>query len=99
MRKRMESLIEEMLSGQILLAEALCEFEKIYIKKALDRNDGHLTNTAETLGIHRNTLSGKLAAYKREEKPLVSKPRMRTAVSKKRSPAKKLKARAAGSSS
>jgi len=94
----MESLIEEMLSGQILLAEALCEFEKIYIRKALDRNDGHLTKTADALGIHRNTLSGKLTAYKREEKPVASKPRMRSAASKKKTPVKKLKARAVGSS-
>lgn len=98
MRKRIESLIEEMLNGKILLAEALCEFEKIYIKKAIDRNNGHLSRTADALGIHRNTLSGKLTAYRREEKPAASKPRMRSAVSKKKAPVRKLKARAAGSS-
>ena len=63
MRQKMESLIEEMLDGQILLNEALCEFEKLYIQKALERFDDHLSNTAEALGIHRNTLSKRVSTY------------------------------------
>ena len=59
----MEQLIEEMLSGQILLNEALSEFEKLYIKKALLRYNDHLSNTADALGIHRNTLSKRVATY------------------------------------
>jgi DNA-binding NtrC family response regulator len=70
MRARLESLIEEMLDGRILLAEALNEFERLYIKKALQRNDGHLSKTAEALGIHRNTIAKRLAAYQRQERPL-----------------------------
>ncbi len=63
MRERIENLVEEMLNGQILLNEAMCEFEKIYIQKALERCDDHLSKTADTLGIHRNTLSKRVAAY------------------------------------
>jgi transcriptional regulator with PAS, ATPase and Fis domain len=63
---RMEILIEEMLNGQILLNEAISEFEKLYIQKALKRNDEHLSNTAQALGIHRNTLSKRVSTY---EKP------------------------------
>ncbi len=63
LRDQMENLIEEMLDGQILLNEAMAEFEKLYIQKALKRCDKHLSNTAETLGIHRNTLSKRVAAY------------------------------------
>ena len=63
MRDQLENLIEEMLDGQILLNEALSEFEKLYIQKALKRCDQHLSNTAEVLGIHRNTLSKRVAAY------------------------------------
>lgn len=59
----MESLIEEMLDGQIMLNEALCEFEKVYIQKALERYDDHHSNTANALGIHRNTLSKRVATY------------------------------------
>ena len=63
LRAQLEILIEEMLDGKILLNEALCEFEKIYIEKALIRNNKHLSNTAETLGIHRNTLSKRVSIY------------------------------------
>ena len=64
----MESLIDEMLDGQILLNEALSEFEKLYIQKALLRFDQHLSNTADALGIHRNTLSKRVAAYETSPK-------------------------------
>ncbi|MEO8043087.1 MAG: helix-turn-helix domain-containing protein [Acidobacteriota bacterium] len=59
----MESLIAEMLDGRILLDEAISEFEKIYIQTALVRNSDHLCNTATALGIHRNTLSKRVAGY------------------------------------
>ena len=77
MRARLEILIDEMLDGRILLSEALIEFEKLYIKKALSRNQDHLSKTAETLGIHRNTLSKRVSDYKKSDRP--SKPLARTA--------------------
>lgn len=70
MRVRLEALIEEMLDGHILLEEALREFEKLYIKKALTRNHEHLSNTATALGVHRNTVSKRVAAYQKERVPL-----------------------------
>jgi transcriptional regulator with PAS, ATPase and Fis domain len=70
MRARLEVLIEEMLDGQILLAEALSEFEKLYIKKALTRNKQHLSKTAKALGVHRNTISKRVAAYQKESRTL-----------------------------
>ncbi len=68
-REQMKSLIDEMLDGQILLPEAVAEFEKLYIQKALKRNNEHISNTAECLGIHRNTLSKKVASYNGTQKP------------------------------
>jgi DNA-binding NtrC family response regulator len=68
MRARLELLIEEMLDGKILLDEALAEFEKLYIQKALARNADHLSQTAATLGIHRNTLSKRAADYRAQER-------------------------------
>lgn len=68
MRERMEILIDEMLDGQILLNEAMAEFEKIYIQNALNRCDNHLIKTADILGIHRNTLSKRVAAYQEPAK-------------------------------
>ena len=63
MRERLEKLINEMLDGHILLDEAREEFEKIYIQKALERYNNHLSKTADALGIHRNTLSKRVTAY------------------------------------
>jgi len=59
----MKALIEEMLNGQIMLNEAITEFEKLYIQKALQINNEHLSKTANALGIHRNTLSKRIASY------------------------------------
>ncbi len=63
LRERMESLIDEMIDGKILLEEAISEFERIYIEKAFNRQNGHHSNTASSLGIHRNTLSRKISGY------------------------------------
>ena len=66
---RLENLIDEMLEGHILLDEALSEFEKLYIKKALARHKQHLSKTAVVLGIHRNTLAKRVASYRQQESP------------------------------
>jgi DNA-binding NtrC family response regulator len=63
LRTQMENLIDEMLDGQIMLNEALSEFEKLYIQKALARYNEHLSQTASALGIHRNTLSKRVSNY------------------------------------
>jgi Fis family transcriptional regulator, factor for inversion stimulation protein len=68
MRARLEALIEEMLDGQILLDEAVAEFERVYIEKALSRHQKHLSKTAKILGIHRNTLSKRVAEYHRSSR-------------------------------
>lgn len=70
MRARLEALIEEMLEGRILLGEALTEFEKLYIKKALSRNKHNLSKTAAALGVHRNTVAKRVASYQKQERPL-----------------------------
>ena len=75
MRERLEALIDEMLDGQIMLDEALTEFEKLYIQKALARHKEHLSRTASTLGIHRNTLSKRVADYRSQERPAPAKKR------------------------
>lgn len=70
MRAKLESLIEEMLEGGILLSEALSEFEKLYIKKALHRNKQNLSKTAIALGVHRNTIAKRVSFYQKQERPL-----------------------------
>ena len=64
LRKQIEIIIDELLDGRILLGEAVAEFEKLYIEKALTRNSYHVSNTAAALGIHRNTLAKRLSSYK-----------------------------------
>jgi DNA-binding NtrC family response regulator len=76
MRARLEALIDEMLDGQIMLDEAVTEFEKLYIQKALARHKEHLSHTAVSLGIHRNTLSKRVATYRTQERtPTNHRPR------------------------
>ena len=78
-RPRLEALIDEMLDGQIMLDEAMAEFEKLYIQKALARNKEHLSRTAASLGIHRNTLSKRVSNYRTQERPAPPAARKRPA--------------------
>lgn len=78
-RPRLEALIEDMLDGHIMLDEAMAEFEKLYIEKAYTRNKKHISQTAAALGIHRNTISKRVNAYRGREKGLGNgKPRRTT---------------------
>jgi len=61
---RLEKLIEEMVDREVQFDDAVREFEKRFITSVLTRRDGSLTKTAETLGMHRNTLSRKMGEYK-----------------------------------
>ena len=84
MRTRLEALIDEMLDGQIMLDEALTEFEKLYIQKALARNKEHLSRTATKLGIHRNTLAKRVAAYRTQERAATNHNSRKTSARRKR---------------
>jgi len=53
-----------MVERGILLEEAVQEFEKRFIKQALEQSGGNQSRAASILGIHRNTLSRKLGEYK-----------------------------------
>jgi DNA-binding NtrC family response regulator len=61
---RLERLIEEMVDKGVRFDDAVREFEKRFIVRVLGKADGSLTKTADTLGIHRNTLTRKMGAYK-----------------------------------
>ena len=62
-RSVLEAVISEMVDKGILWSEASVEFEKLFILHALRRHRGNLCKAAETLGIHRNTLSKKMHEY------------------------------------
>ncbi len=61
---RLEKLVEEMVDTGVLFDDAVKEFEKRFIARVLNHCDGSVTKTAETLGVHRNTLTRKMIAYK-----------------------------------
>ena len=61
---RLERLVEEMVDKGVRFDDAVREFEKRFIVRVLGKEDGSLTKTADTLGIHRNTLTRKMGAYK-----------------------------------
>jgi DNA-binding NtrC family response regulator len=61
---RLDRLVEEMVDKGVHFDEAVREFEKRFISRVLGQADGSLTKTADTLGMHRNTLTRKMGAYK-----------------------------------
>jgi Fis family transcriptional regulator len=64
MKDQLEGLVSQMVERGILFDEAMGEFEKRFIKRALDRTNGNQSRAAQLLGIHRNTLSRKIGQYK-----------------------------------
>ena len=62
--ERLEKLVEEMVEKGVQFDDAVREFEKRFIARVLSRSRGSLTETAQKLGIHRNTLSRKMGEYK-----------------------------------
>jgi len=63
-REQLNRLVDEMLTKGILYDDARREIEKRFITRALARSNGNLGRAASLLGIHRNTLSRKIAAYR-----------------------------------
>jgi Fis family transcriptional regulator, factor for inversion stimulation protein len=63
-RDQLEALVTQMVDRGILLEEALTEFERRFIKRAMEQSEGNQCRAARALGIHRNTLSRKVEEYK-----------------------------------
>jgi DNA-binding NtrC family response regulator len=61
---RLDKLVDEMVERGVQFDDAIREFEKRYIARVLGCCDGSLIKTADTLGIHRNTLTRKMDTYK-----------------------------------
>jgi DNA-binding NtrC family response regulator len=71
-KDQLEALINRMIEDGIQFPEAVGEFEKRFIQRVLEKNNGNRSKTAQALGIHRNTLS-----RKREELGLDHQPKRR----------------------
>ena len=64
MRDQLERLVDEMVDKGIRYGDAQREFEKRFIARVLLKAAGNLGQAADLLGMHRNTLSRKLAEYR-----------------------------------
>lgn len=63
-REKMEIIAKEMIESNIYLREALSEFEKVFIEIALKMQNWNKFKASKMLGIHRNTLAGKMNSLK-----------------------------------
>ena len=69
MNEKLQRLIDEMVEKGLRLPEATREFERRFIARVLSDSDGNLSKAAETLGLHRNTLSRKIAEHRLKRRP------------------------------
>ena len=69
MKNQLDALINLLIEHNILFEDAVSEFEKRFIRKILEKNNGNLSKSAKDLRIHRNTLSRKVAALKLDHRP------------------------------
>ncbi len=74
MREQLDSLVQQMLDRGVRYEDARREFEKVFITRALQRSNGCLGDAAELLGIHRNTVTRKMAEYKIKRAPAEPQP-------------------------
>lgn len=63
MKSEFDRLVEQLLSGNIFLEEAIEILEKGMIAGALERSGGKQTEASKRLGIHRNTLQRKMVQF------------------------------------
>lgn len=64
MHKLLDQLVTEMVDRDIHFEDAQREFEKRFISRVIDKNDGNLCQAADALGVHRNTLTRKVKQLK-----------------------------------
>jgi DNA-binding NtrC family response regulator len=64
LKEQLDRLVGDLVMKGIRYEDAQREFEKRYIAEVLSREDGNLGRAADALGMHRNTLSRKMATYR-----------------------------------
>ena len=64
MNKLLDELVTKMVEKGIHYEDATREFDRRFIVEVVDRCDGNLCKAADTLGVHRNTLSRKIKDLK-----------------------------------
>ena len=64
MRDDLDDLVRQMIDRGILFDDAQREFERMFIARALDKSKFNVCKAAKITGLHRNTLSRKMSAYR-----------------------------------
>jgi DNA-binding NtrC family response regulator len=64
MRDDLAQLVQQMIDRGILFDDAQREFERTFIARALNKSGFNVCKAAKMTGLHRNTLSRKMSAYK-----------------------------------
>jgi Fis family transcriptional regulator, factor for inversion stimulation protein len=68
-KEQLDALISQIVEHGISYEDARNEFEKRFIKRVLEKYKGNRCRAAETLGIHRNTLSRKMEEFGLDHNP------------------------------
>ena len=72
MNKLLDQLVAEMVTRGVHYTDAQREFDKRFVTAVINASQGNLCRAAETLGVHRNTLSRKVAELKIKARPSAS---------------------------
>ncbi len=59
---RLFEIVDELVRRGVPLDQARREFERQFIVAALRNHDGNLSQSAQSLGVHRNTLRNKVCS-------------------------------------
>jgi DNA-binding NtrC family response regulator len=62
--KLLDQLVTEMVARGVHYEDARREFDKRFLTAVITRSDGNLCKAADTLGVHRNTLTRKVKELK-----------------------------------
>ena len=63
MKDKFDGLVDQLLNGNVPLADAVEILERSLIQRAVALTEGNQSAAAKQLGIHRNTLQRKMAGY------------------------------------
>jgi DNA-binding NtrC family response regulator len=64
MREQLDRVVAEMVDRGVHYDDAQREFERRFISRVVAACDGNVSRAADVLGMHRNTLTRKVAALK-----------------------------------
>jgi DNA-binding NtrC family response regulator len=76
-RELLDRLIDQMVAGGIAYRDGRDEFDRRFIQRVLQETNGHLSDAAARLGMHRNTLTRRLSELRIPPKTRRAAPRGR----------------------